>query len=95
MRRTRTFTSPHDHHAALLAQQGAASQLASRNREAAGLLKSIYEQLKRWGNCPFCMADDKKVSPGAKPDQKRRHGHPKSCLWLKIEALVRKEKRCR
>jgi hypothetical protein len=58
--------------------------------ELCAVMFNLHAELKKFGNCPFCQADLKNVTPGAKSTQKRRHGHPKNCLWLKLDAEVKR-----
>lgn len=63
--------------------------LALALRDQRQLLVDIYDALKASGNCVFCLADlVDRVTPGAKPSQKRRHGHPKNCLWLRLHKEI-------
>ena len=58
--------------------------------DLAAVMFKLYYELKEYGNCPFCSADLKGITPGARSTQKHRHGHPKNCLWLKLEAEVKR-----
>ena len=50
------------------------------------LLKEVWTFLKQSGNCMICLADQiDRVTPGAKANQNRRHGHPKNCLYLRLK----------